>query len=173
MGPYNKPAYNPATKSYIELYSPDANLRGQVVRPHGEINWEDAKRIAEKRYYKKVRGRLAVVKTREAHKFLQKHFKLVGPTWIGLRYWCRYRKLQWVTGDIHPLTGFALWGRIWNQEGGGPDGGNTRALGCESNPRNGHWGVHYWSSAQGYYWNANGTKKGFNALFIEYPTGKP
>jgi hypothetical protein len=168
---YNLPVYNPGSKSYFELYSPDAtDPKKRPVPLSGGIDWIRAAKMAQKKSMKGVRGRLATVNTSQIHEFLPKTFDSAGPVWIGLRYWCRYRKLQWITGSIHPRGGFQKWGRIWNETAVAPTDPPKRA-GCP-NHKTHTLGVHYWSVDQGFFWNSNGRFKQFNALFIEYPTGK-
>lgn len=47
---YNKPVYNPGSKSYFELYSPDAeDPQKRPVPLSGGIEWIHAARIAHKK----------------------------------------------------------------------------------------------------------------------------
>lgn len=169
---FNKPIYNPETKSYFELYSPDADdpKWRKNVRHFGAIMWHHGRRIASQRFHKGTRGRLAVVKTKQTHEFLRKNFQPTGAAWIGLRFWCRYRKLQWVTGDTHKRTQWQLWGPVWNLAGATPKKAKGKA-GCARSAKH-YLPVHYWAPTDGFFWNANGREKEFNQLFIEYPTGK-
>ena len=177
---YNTPFYNPETKSYFELYSPDANDPSNTqVKTFGQIGQKKALKIASGRFFKGVRGRLAVVKTQATHEFLAKHLRPEGSAWIGLRYFCFYKKLMWVTGEIHnPGKDFAKWGpRYWNAQGGSPQGTQRSQCIGGSNPtrraKSEALPVHYWGMEHGFFWNANGFAKKFNAMIIEYPTGKP
>lgn len=175
-GPYNKPIYNPETKSYFELYNPTVKTPGAkkaYYDPRFQWFWEQARRIAARKIYRGVRGRLAVVKTRSVHEFLRTHFTLGEPAWIGLRYWCKYHKLLWVTGELQKLTAFSNWGAVWDAQGAQPNG--PRVKSCVEVAHGGiPWlPVHYWPTKDGFYWNANGYRKGFASMFIEYPTGKP
>lgn len=165
---YNKPVYNPETKSYFELHRP----KGQVAKVG--IAWPEASKIAAGKNYRGVRGRLAVVKTAATDKFLRETFKSSTAAWIGLRYWCGFKRLQWITGEIHGLNKFQRWGTTWNIKG------RNRALSsmlAECPARAGgtpyFLGIHYWNLKSGFNWNANSLNTGLNALFIEYPTGKP
>lgn len=170
---YNTPIYNPATKSYFELYSPDPSVlhEGNLIQ---HITWNVAKKMAERRKYHGTPGRLAVVKTRQVHEFLRDRFQPDHPAWIGLRYWCYFKKLQWVTGEVYPVTAFAKWGRVWNEGAIYPGQKDGQPAWCDTeNKHSGMHGVHYWSMSQGFFWNANGQDKYFSAMFIEYPTGKP
>ena len=162
---YNKPIYNPETKSYFENYNPAPDL---VYDPDYIYDWLQSKVIAEGRTFHGVRGRLAVVKNKETNDFIVKHFKPDNGTWIGLEYMCDDRILRWSTGEIWPLSGYQNWGRPWNIEGTSPYG-RVRSSCTSLNPM----GVHYWGSEAGYKWNANGGAKKFGYMIIEYPTGKP
>ena len=93
-----KPVYNPETKSYFEL-------RVDLPKPP---DWNTAVRYARTRRYKGVRGRLAIIKDVQTHSFLQANFDTVGETWIGLRYFCSFRKLVWVDGTEQPRRGFKV-----------------------------------------------------------------
>ena len=174
-GPYNEPIYNKATKSYFELYNPNVKTPGAkiaVYNYHYQYHWEQAAAIAARKIYHGVHGRLAVIKTAATHRFIAKHFVLGEPAWIGLRYWCTYHKLQWVTGEIHPLSAFQAWSSPWNVEGEARTG-SRRSPGCEKGHKERFLPVHYWPTKQGFFWNANGYRKAFTSMFIEYPTGKP
>mgnify|MGYP003669790962 CR=1 FL=1 len=171
---YNTPFYNPETKSYFELYSPDANdPKNTEVKTFGKIQQKHAIKMAAKRFYKGARGRLAVVKSQETHEFLAKHLRPEGAAWIGLRYFCTFKKLMWVTGEIFTVgKDFAKWGpRTWSVQGGSPASGKPGQ--CLYHEKGVALPVHYWGMEHGFFWNANGMSKEFNAMIIEYPTGKP
>src|SRR5919106_5250359 len=100
--------YNAETNSYFQL----------IKSPMTEkMVWAEAKELAESRVYNGNRGRLAVVTSRLVNDFLRDTFGFAidGATWIGLRYWCEYRKLQWVTGEIHSRTAYSNWHPRWNR----------------------------------------------------------
>ena len=161
---YNKPVYDPATKSYFELYFPDPEAQPDSVQ---SFTWDQAVETAKEQWFKSVRGRLAVVKTRATNNFLLKTFRPDHNAWIGLRYRCDARVLQWVTGEIWPLTSYANWGPAWNVAGGSPFGKERATCG------GGSFGVHYWSQMGGFRWNANVSQARFVTMFIEFPTGEP
>lgn len=152
---YGRPIYNPATKSYFEL-------RGD----NREEVWMNARRRAEALEYKGVRGRLAVVTSPETHSFLAKNFDIDVEAWIGLRYWCTYRKLQWVTGDVLSPEHFTAWASQWNKpEPIGPcEGASTMVTG--------YMPVFYQPTANGFKWQAVNAGKGYSRYFVEYPTGR-
>jgi hypothetical protein len=177
---WNTPVYNPESKSYFELFTPSKQL---TEIEHGlgvyGLSWGVAKGLAEKQTFKGVRGRLAVVDTRQIHEFLKEKFHPTIAVWIGLRYWCKFKKLQWVTGKVFDRQkDFAAWGGMWNQNGihNYYRLGQTAAA-DDCSPifagRLNYLGVHYWPMSEGFLWNANGYSKHFAALFIEFPTGKP
>ena len=176
---WNTPVYNPDTKSYFELYTPaDQTYIEEGGNIYG-LSWTVAKTMAQKLTYKGVRGRLAVVNTREIHNFLKEKFHPTKPAWIGLRYWCKFKKLQWVTGEAFDRKkDFSAWGPMWDQNTTRNYvrlGQQSQAADCSamfSGTLN-YLGVHYWSMDEGFEWNANGYAKHFDALFVEFPTGKP
>lgn len=170
----NEPVYNPETKSYFELYTPDL----KKVLAHTEIyglSWRAAWRLAPKLKYKGVKGRLAVVNSHAVSEFLKDTFKPDIEAWIGLRYFCKFHRLQWVTGDLWKRGDFSLWGPVWDQAAISPTqtGVGEAKAACNTPDPSYHLGVHYWRREWGFYWNANGQDKHFDAMFVEYPTGKP
>ena len=169
---YDTKVYNPETKSYFELVRNqrlDLSIR---CRNCYELSWAAAMRLAHQRTFKGVRARLAVVKSRQVNEFLRKTFRPERAAWIGLRYLCRFNKLQWVTGEFHPHTGYANWDLIWNHSGSrNSDLGILGSAQCRKGVSE-YWPVHYWGINHGFRWNANGTIKEFFEFFVEYPTGK-
>ena len=65
---YNKPMYNPETKSYFELHFPGENMGSYGEWP--QFNWRDAREYAPSRVFRGARGRLAIVKTKETNDFI-------------------------------------------------------------------------------------------------------
>jgi hypothetical protein len=162
---YNKPVYDPATKSYFELYYPDSGVSAEQARTY---TWTDAAELAQMQVFKGVHGRLAVVKTRQIDEFLIETFRPASYEWIGLRYVCGMNVLQWVTGEIWPLTSYANWGPVWNVAGASPFGAQRAACGG-----GGGWlGIHYWPRSGSFRWNANTAQTKFAMMFVEFPTGK-
>ena len=152
-----RPIYDPNTKSYFELRND--NRSGY---------WEDAHRLAASKVYRGVRGRLAVVNSAAVHSFLRRTFKLASdqPTWIGLRYWCKYRKLQWVTGRLHVRGEYSNWNRPWYNHPETVCGKGATTL------EKGYMPVFYSPTERGFRWKAAGAGKGFIHYFVEYPTGQ-
>jgi len=163
---YDKPVLFPGTGAYYELVNIRNQYPGRFGRK-GVTGWHQVKALAEERFHEGRRGRLAVVNSKEISDFLRDTFKPVRPAWIGLRYWCSFKRLQWVTGESIRPGDFENWGRDWNVNGGSPTIPN-RVTQCR---RTGHdyWPVHYWSVRNGFRWNANGMFKHFRAFFVEYP----
>ncbi len=150
----NEPVYFPHTKSYFELK--------QI--PEGHPAWPVHKRYAESKRYKGAKGRLAIIRDKQTHEFVTSTFQPADPVWIGLRFFCRFRKLVWVNGEIHPLKDFKIWHKQWYR--------NKQTL-CESwHGPNGYMPVYYTKTKSGYAWQASGPGKGFTLMLIEYPTGK-
>lgn len=162
---YNQPVYDPLSGNYFELRkaTPGYSGRGGVAA----IGWAKARVLASKSVFQGVRGRLAIVKTKELNDFLRRTFKPDVGAWIGLRYWCEFNKLQWVTGEIHDRAAYANWARVWNHWGSKGVAQAQRT--CSRRER--FWPVHYWAASDDFRWNANGTGKEMQAFFIEYPTG--
>jgi hypothetical protein len=154
--PYGRPIYNPATKSYFELRI------GKETR--GGLYWQEAQTLATELVYKGVPGRLAVISDAETHSFLARNFDIDAEAWIGLRYWCSFRKLQWVTGDILESGAFGAWANPWHR---------TDLPPCESASTltTGYMPVYYRPKSRGFRWQAVGSAKGFPRYFVEYPTG--
>ena len=78
---YNKPFYNPETKTHFELYAPDFDdsKRSGSVKLYGGISYEAAMKMAAKRRYKGLSGRLSIEKSRETHEFLAKSLRPASP----------------------------------------------------------------------------------------------
>lgn len=146
-----KPIYNPHTKSYFEL-------RVDLPEPP---NWHTAARYARTKKFKGVRGRLAQVRDLKTHSFLQANFEIREESWIGLRYYCSFRKLVWADGDVQPRKGFKMWAKRWHR---------TRIrCGAANIP---YMPVYYLPFDKGFRWQASGPAKSFVSYFVEYPTGK-
>ena len=113
-----KPQYNPAkaTPKFSEIvYDKVSGSYFQyVLYPTGkEQNWLTVRRQAESFSYKGIQGRLALVPNQEVSDFLRQTFKPRHFVWIGLRYFCQYRKLMWVTGEILDRKSFQRWAGQW------------------------------------------------------------
>ena len=106
---YDTPVYNPDTKSYFELAPVPVGYSVRAVNSP-EASWAASQRLASQRVFKNVRGRLAIVKTKQVNDFLRKVFKPDKAAWIGLRYLLCYGRLmrppQLVQPEPMPLTDF-------------------------------------------------------------------
>lgn len=155
------PIYNPATKSYFELF--DDNLNPG--------NWEAAKTRAESKAYKGVRGRLAVVDSAETHRFIIENFRLnwhEASVWIGLRYWCSLRMLQWVDGRSYsPSDGshFKAWHTKWSRS-------DDNACMAAKSQKSGFAPVYYRNISGTVRWQAVGAAKFFSSYLVEFVTGE-
>ena len=145
-----KPIYNPSTKSYFEL-------RIDLPKPP---QWLTAEKFARTKKFKGVRGRLAQIKDLETHSFLRANFQTRLPAWIGLRYFCSFRKLVWADGNEQPRKKFRMWARQWHRT----------HIKCGTGIP--YMPVYYTPSDEGFRWQASGPNKFFRSYFVEYPTGK-
>ena len=145
------PIYNPHTKSYFEL-------RIDLPRPP---NWTTAVRFARTKFFKRTRGRLAVVKDLDTHSFLKANFELHEEAWIGLRYYCSFRKLVWSDGTEQPRRAFKIWAKKWYRTD----------VNCRRQPGLGFMPIYYLPNNKGFRWQASGPQKFFPSYFIEYRTG--
>jgi len=156
-GPGDAPVYNPATKSYFQMLP--------TTSRHG--NWPESLVEAQGQFYKGVRGRLAVINTPEVHEFVMRNFDVSREMWIGLRYWCEFRLLEWV--GLRPFSPsdpghFRAWHPQWWR---------GQQL-CPPNARgpDAFVGVYYQpTSKSSALWQAVGQGKGFGRVLVEYPTG--
>ena len=146
-----KPIYNPHTKSYFEL-------RVDLPDPP---NWQTAVRYARTRKFKGVRGRLAQVKDLNTHSFLQANFEIREEAWIGLRYFCSFRKLVWADGEEQPRKAFKMWAKRWHRT----------KIKCGSQNIS-YMPIYYLPATKGFRWQASGPAKYFVSYFVEYQTGK-
>ena len=132
-----------------------------------------ALRLASKRTYKDRRGRLAIVDSKEVNDFLRDTFKPSTLTWIGLRYWCGRGRLERSDGSVQKLSQYSNWATPWNTSGSDRiqvvDGKPRPPLRLTCYDKTQAWGVHYWSLADGFQWNANGWLKHGWLMFVEYP----
>ncbi|WP_193369760.1 C-type lectin domain-containing protein [Pelagibius marinus] len=154
------PIYNPASKSYFQLF------KDNVYPGH----WMAARERASIKAYKGVRGRLAVVDSWEDHKFLLEAFGLTKrrvSVWIGLRYWCAARLLQWEDGRLFEPsepTMFRLWHADWSRS-------DSDACNMSKSGKVGFAPVYYRTIGAITRWQAVGAAKYFRYYLVEFPTG--
>jgi hypothetical protein len=151
------PVYDPEAKRYFALMHID-------TRPYGN-QYPKVQIQAASQTFKGVKGRLAIVDTAEVHEFLLKTFRPnhYQAIWIGLRYLCRAKQLEWSDGRLWKPGSFAAWdARGWNQD----------VFTCTKPDDPNDWApVAYSPEMQG--WIAKGRDKGFPWYFLEFPTGGP
>jgi len=109
---YNTPVYFEENDTYYELVL-FATDRSNTTN-HRVLGWEAANRLALGRFHKQRRGRLAIIRDQAVHDFLRTTFKPDHEAWIGLRYWCQYKKAMWVDGTQWKRGDFSSWGPVWN-----------------------------------------------------------
>ncbi|MCG8355518.1 MAG: C-type lectin domain-containing protein [Kiloniellales bacterium] len=153
-----EPVYDSHSGSYYDLkVAPQLCGTGRCA-----IQWRGARKEATKHVYKGIQGRLAIIHSKHVHELLARHFKLnkpfLSPAWIGLRYWCLNRKLEWVNGSVLKKVrgNFMAWDRPWFRN---------------ENVRCGRGAGVYMPVAYlpSYRWQASGRNKGHFYYFVEYP----
>lgn len=154
----DRPIYNPASKSYFQL----VNGTGR----HG--NWPEARRQALTLSFRGVRGRLAVVDSAKTHEFVMRNFNVSKEMWVGLRFWCQFRMLEWSGQRPYVPTDpghFHVWHPQWSR-------GNLDCPPGSKGP-DAYMGVYYRPvGTQSARWQAARIGKGFNLLLVEFPTGE-
>jgi Lectin C-type domain len=155
---YDTPVYDAVSKRYFALYW----ARREAY--HG-TNWQDSEQLARSHYYKGVQGRLAIVDTPEIHSFLLQTFHQPCEAWIGLRYWCDARTLQWSGGKKWTPGSFKAWAKQWKQD--------VYACNSKADHVVDYMPVAYSAAGNGFRWVGKGRVKEFFAYFVEFPTGKP
>lgn len=156
---FNKPIYDPASKSYFELVR--LTKADESKRYVPSMNWAEANEFASKRVFKGVKGRLAIIKSADTHSFILMNLRPADFTWIGLRYFCKGQKLVWSNGESFKPNDFKAWAPAWDQSAG---------VGCQERS---YMPVAYTATKEGFRWIAKGGAKLYRDLLIEYPTGKP
>lgn len=146
------PFYDSRTGSYFEM---------QVSKGIRQPNWNNIRVLAARQSYKGRQGRLAVVRDLETLNFLRETFRFNGETWIGLRFFCKFRKLIWVTGEIQPLNTPGVWAPQWYR---------NADVRCTNDPID-YMSVYLTEEADagGVFWQAVGQAKYFRAYMVEYP----
>jgi hypothetical protein len=151
------PVYDPESKRYFALE------RAPREPPYRTM-WDNVAALARSQEYKGVRGRLAIIDSLEVHSFLLRTFRpnQYEFVWIGLRYLCNAKKLEWSDGRIFQPGSFQLWDAKWNQD----------VYTCiEKNNPNDWAPVEY--TPEMHSWIVKGNHKGTGWYFIEWPTGQP
>ena len=149
------PVYDPEAKRYFMF------MKSQNAVP-SQTMWDSVSKQASAQAYKGVRGRLAIVDTPEVHQFLwttfkPNHYQYV---WIGLRYLCRAKHLEWSDGTLWKPGMFQIWDAQWNQD----------VYTCSEKGNPNDWApVAYTPSMKS--WVVKGNHKGYDYYFMEFPTG--
>ncbi len=145
------------------VYDPSSGSYFEIVRNHiGFRKWRHVRAAVNKKIYKGIRGRLAVIKTRATHEFLRKTLGIPFHAWIGLRYHCASGKLVWVTGEIlRRGVDFEIWHRQLYYE--------KRSF-CGSRARVTHLVTFYINEGGRRYWRLSGPEHDMTGAVIEYPT---
>jgi len=154
------PFYDAESKSYFELRAYSS------IRPPGRT-WANLGAQVKKLTFKGVRGRLAIIRSRETHDFVQREIlkktdKHVTAVWIGLRLFCRGMKLMWVDGHVRRRGDFAVWNRQWFR---------NKDITCMTSNFQ-YMPVSYGQSGSNWRWQASGPIKNFPHVLVEYPTGE-
>jgi len=148
--------YDPSSGSYFEYIRRGSRVSG---------NWASFRIVVNNRFHKGIRGRLAVIKTRTTHKFLQKNLGIKrqgAGAWIGLRYHCASRKLIWITGEIlRRGVDFEIWNRKLYYGAGGTICRNVPGL---------HLVAYYILDGMRLSWKLSGSAHAITGAVVEYPT---
>lgn len=151
------PVYDPHSKSYFEL-----------VNQH--LTYPEAKKYASTKVHRGVRGRLAIIRSRETQEFIVDTFKPDYEAWIGLRMYCHGRVLFWVDGTkLQRGKDYTNWGKAWHyKDKYQPCIGRSNFAGVTLAPER-----QAGYSGNRLRWYAIGPGHGVEYSIIEYPTGKP
>ena len=157
--PGDPPIYNPASRSYFQL----------LTQTTQKQSWRFARSAALSRTFKGVRGRLAVIDRPETHQFILQNFDLSHETWIGLRYWCRFRMLEW--NGLRPYSPgdpgrFHAWHPQWYRN-------IQQRCGNIRSEKLGYMPFYYQPLGErNARWQGSGSAKFFGRFLVEYPTGE-
>jgi hypothetical protein len=149
------PIYDQESKRYFALMHTSSG-------PNSGL-WDQVAQAARNQSYRGARGRLAIVDSLEVHEFLLRSFR---PShyqyiWIGLRYRCRAKTLEWTDGRIFQRGEFQAWDKNWNQD----------VYVCSDHNNPSEWAPVAYSPQ--FRWIAKGRNKRYDWYFVEYPTGRP
>ena len=146
------PFLDPRTGSYFELR----------VSKRVHNYWHLAVNDAASLTYKGRQGRLAVIKDPETLDFIRENFRFNEETWIGLRFYCKFRKLVSVTGETHPLRN-QMWAPSWH-----------RGENCRTQSQWAYMPILLSMDGRSEAaWQATGPSKVFKSYLVEYPAPPP
>lgn len=155
---YDTPVYDPISKSYFEL----------IKTPGPAHTYRGAMKFAKMKKFKGIRGRLAIIRSRETQQFLNRTLRPKSEAWIGLRMFCHRRVLFWSDGKIHNRRkGYVNWGPKWHYaKDFQPCKRGQKYAGVTLAPI-GQAGY----AGKGLRWFAIAPTHGVKIAIIEYPTG--
>ncbi len=164
--PGDPPIYNPASKSYFQLLTLTTQTK----------SWRFAHGAALSRTFKGVHGRLAVIDRPGTHQFILQNFDITRETWIGLRYWCQFRVLEWnglraySPGDPGH---FHAWHPQWYRSPAETWSYGTPTI-CKYATTKEHYLTFYYQplGERNARWQASGNEKHWTQYLVEYPTGE-
>jgi hypothetical protein len=151
------PVYDPEAKRYFALMPSEFSKTNSWM-------WDSVARQAQNLVYNGIHGRLAIVDTVQVHSFLLGTFKPnhYQSVWIGLRYLCQAKQLEWSDGRLWKPGSFQDWDAQWNQD----------VFTCIKHGDPKDWApVAY--TPEMHSWVAKGNTKGYAWYFVEFPTGAP
>lgn len=103
-----KPLYSESSKSYFELVQ---DLQISLEGPF----WRQASELAEKRYFKGVRGRLGIINSAQTDLFIRTNLRPNFAMWFGLKFDCKIKNLVWSNGETLKRSGYSNWDpKGWN-----------------------------------------------------------
>jgi len=154
--PLGVPIYDPDSKRYFALMRSDTRDFRSM--------WHTVTQQAQSQSFEGVRGRLAIVDSLEVHEFLLRHFppQYGQWVWIGLRYLCQSRQLEWSDGRIFQPGSFQAWAPNWKID-------PYFCMDTDRGSKN-YGPVAYSPDRQ---WVGVGLHKGYDYYFVEFPTGHP
>lgn len=153
--PIQGPVYNSATNSYFQLYR---------FKRGGAAKWEIANIEAQRHRYKENTGRLAIVRDLKTLEFVRANFKIKNDTWIGLRFYCDFRKLIWVDGVVQSPAVSGVWHHQWYR---------NSSINCDRGLAKQYMPVYLTGPGQGgVHWQASGPAKVHHDYLVEYPAPK-
>ena len=147
-----KAKFDPHSKSYFAIRGLQRN-----------VNWIEARRLAEKMEHNGIRGRLAMVRDAATHQFLEDNFNVTTPTWIGMRYWCRLQRTKWINGEDHDRRRLSVWANPWYRKDSGHCGGQRVGNAGVYMP------VYYTAEEFGFRWRATSLAVTLATFFVEFP----
>lgn len=159
---HSKPISYPGNGHYYQLFE-------DFRFDESGLSWADARDSAASMTGPEGRrGRLVIIDNAELYSWILQTFDLKnryyqGATWIGLRYWCAFRKLTLSDGSDYSPKAFAAWDTPWYRQ----DGINCDIQG-DKLP---YMGV-YIAGDSTQRWRATGYRKHMRFYIVEYPAPK-